>query len=37
MKYTKSYIASLLLLSAAFTACDEELDRPPVIVPEATI
>ena len=24
MKYTKSYIASLLLLSAAFTACDEE-------------
>ncbi|MBQ3604698.1 MAG: choice-of-anchor J domain-containing protein [Muribaculaceae bacterium] len=37
MKHTKSYIASLLLLSAAFTACDEELDRPPVIVPEATI
>lgn len=37
MKITKSYIASLLLLGAAFTACDEELDRPPVIVPEATI
>lgn len=37
MKFTKSYIASLLLLGAAFTACDDELDRPPVIVPEATI
>ena len=37
MKITKSYIASLLLLGAAFTACDDELDRPPVIVPEATI
>ena len=37
MKITKSYLASLLLLGAAFTACDDELDRPPVIVPEATI
>ena len=37
MKLTKSYIASLLLLSGAFVACDDDPELPPVYVPHATI
>lgn len=37
MKLTKSYIASLLLLSGAFVACEDDPEMPPVYVPQATI
>ncbi len=37
MKLTKSYIASLLLLSGVFTACEEEIACPPMYIPHATI
>lgn len=36
MKFTK-YLICLAAAGAAFTACDNDFDRPPVIVPEATI
>lgn len=37
MKFTKSYLASLLLLSGAFAACDDDPELPPVYIPTATI
>ncbi len=37
MKLTKSYIASLLLLSGAFAACDDDPELPPIYVPTADI
>ncbi|MBQ9077268.1 MAG: OB-fold nucleic acid binding domain-containing protein [Muribaculaceae bacterium] len=33
MKLTKSYVASLLLMAGAFTACEEDIACPPYYVP----
>lgn len=37
MKIRKSYIASLLLLSGVFVACDDDMVTPPTYIPQATI
>ena len=37
MKLTKSYIASLLLMAGAFTACEEDMEYPPMYVPSTTL
>lgn len=37
MKKTLLYIATLALGSGAFTSCDDNFERPPMVVPEATI
>lgn len=37
MKKTLLYIAALMLGSVALTSCDGDLERPPMVVPEATI
>ena len=37
MKKTLLYIAALVLGSTAMTSCDDDLERPPMVVPEATI
>lgn len=37
MKKTLLYIAALALGSVAMTSCDGDLERPPMVVPEATI
>lgn len=37
MKKIKTYIASLLLLSGIFVACDDDMVMPPTYIPQATI
>lgn len=37
MKITKSYIASVLLLSGVFAACDDDMVLPPAYIPQATL
>lgn len=37
MKKTILYITALALGCGAFTSCDDDLERPPMIIPEATI
>lgn len=37
MKHYKLYLASLLMVTAGFSACDDNFDYPPVVLPEADI
>ena len=36
MKRHSLYIASLALAAVAFTACDNEFERPPMVLPTST-
>lgn len=37
MKKSLTYIAVLALVAVAFTACDDDFQRPPVVMPQATL